>query len=223
MKGGREMANNNDSRVDKFEKRRKTTKSISVLLILGAVLLILLIGIWIFGGGDKEKTTDQTKPSSQEEQNSTDEENESFYEKESTEDTENGKEESSSEDEENTDKEDEKQGEIEKQEIDSSDENVLKAYTADWKPIGTEQEEPHTTNYSDGSQDRIEIKEAVLMVTDIPEQKLVMHWVGNGGDQKVEATVSNEDNSEIYRVYLSWVEGKGWQPTKLEELKTVKY
>ncbi|WP_233881078.1 YrrS family protein [Virgibacillus halodenitrificans] len=218
------MANNNDSRVDKFEKRRKNTKSISILLILGAVLLILLIGIWIFGGGDKEKTTDQTQPSSQEEQNSTDEENESFYEKESKEDTETDQEEnSSSENDGNTDKEDEEQEEIEKQEVDSSDENVLKAYTADWKPIGTEQEEPHTTNYSDGSQDRIEIKEAVLMVTDIPEQNLVMHWVGNGGDQKVEATVSNEDNSEIYRVYLSWVEGEGWQPTKLEELKTVKY
>ncbi|MCJ0930782.1 YrrS family protein [Virgibacillus halodenitrificans] len=218
------MANNNDSRVDKFEKRRKNTKSISILLILGAVLLILLIGIWIFGGGDKEKTTDQTQPSSQEEQNSTDEENESFYEKESKEDTETDQEEnSSSENDGNTDKEDEEPEEIEKQEVDSSDENVLKAYTADWKPIGTEQEEPHTTNYSDGSQDRIEIKEAVLMVTDIPEQNLVMHWVGNGGDQKVEATVSNEDNSEIYRVYLSWVEGEGWQPTKLEELKTVKY
>ncbi|WP_121615077.1 YrrS family protein [Virgibacillus halodenitrificans] len=218
------MANNNDSRVDKFEKRRKNTKSISILLILGAVLLILLIGIWIFGGGDKEKTTDQTQPSSQEEQNSADEENESFYEKESKEDTETDQEEnSSSENDRNTDKEDEEQEEIEKQEVDSSDENVLKAYTADWKPIGTEQEEPHTTNYSDGSQDRIEIKEAVLMVTDIPEQNLVMHWVGNGGDQKVEATVSNEDNSEIYRVYLSWVEGEGWQPTKLEELKTVKY
>ncbi|MBD1222880.1 YrrS family protein [Virgibacillus halodenitrificans] len=218
------MANNNDSRVDKFEKRRKNTKSISILLILGAVLLILLIGIWIFGGGDKENTTDQTQPSSQEEQNSTDEENESFYEKESKEDTETDQEEnSSSENDGNTDKEDEEQEEIEKQEVDSSDENVLKAYTADWKPIGTEQEEPHTTNYSDGSQDRIEIKEAVLMVTDIPEQNLVMHWVGNGGDQKVEATVSNEDNSEIYRVYLSWVEGEGWQPTKLEELKTVKY
>ncbi|WHX27586.1 YrrS family protein [Virgibacillus halodenitrificans] len=218
------MANNNDSRVDKFEKRRKNTKSISILLILGAVLLILLIGIWIFGGGDKEKTTDQTQPSSQEEQNSADEENESFYEKESKEDTETDQEEnSSSENDGNTDKEDEEQEEIEKQEVDSSDENVLKAYTADWKPIGTEQEEPHTTNYSDGSQDRIEIKEAVLMVTDIPEQNLVMHWVGNGGDQKVEATVSNEDNSEIYRVYLSWVEGEGWQPTKLEELKTVKY
>ncbi|APC48185.1 hypothetical protein BME96_08350 [Virgibacillus halodenitrificans] len=218
------MANNNDSRVDKFEKRRKNTKSISILLILGAVLLILLIGIWIFGGGDKEKTTDQTQPSSQEEQNSTDEENESFYEKESKEDTETDQEEnSSSENDGNIDKEDEEQEEIEKQEVDSSDENVLKAYTADWKPIGTEQEEPHTTNYSDGSQDRIEIKEAVLMVTDIPEQNLVMHWVGNGGDQKVEATVSNEDNSEIYRVYLSWVEGEGWQPTKLEELKTVKY
>ncbi|MYL56130.1 DUF1510 family protein [Virgibacillus halodenitrificans] len=218
------MANNNDSRVDKFEKRRKNTKSISILLILGAVLLILLIGIWIFGGGDKEKTTDQTQPSSQEEQNSADEENESFYEKESKEDTETDQEEnSSSENDGNTDKEDEEQEEIEKQEVDSSDENVLKAYTADWKPIGTEQEEPHTTNYSDGSQDRIEIKEAVLMVTDIPEQNLVMHWVGNGGDQKVEATVSNEDNGEIYRVYLSWVEGEGWQPTKLEELKTVKY
>ena len=36
---------------------------------------------------------------------------------------------------------------VETEQVEPSNDNVLKAYTADWKPIGTEQEGPHTTNY----------------------------------------------------------------------------
>src|SRR5699024_7769934 len=74
---------------------------------------------------------------------------------------------------------------IEITEIHSSDPNVIEAYTGDWQAIGTDQEGPHTTVYTDGSQDRIEIKQAVLSITELNEGDLVEHWVGNGGDQKV--------------------------------------
>lgn len=56
------------------------------------------------------------------------------------------------------------------------------------------------------------------MVTGIPEDNMIEWWVGNGGDQKVVATVSDREETETYRVYLSWVDNEGWQPTKLETL-----
>src|SRR5690625_942238 len=116
-------------------------------------------------------------------------------------------------------------GEIEDvdvQQVDSIDENVIVAFTGNWPPIGTEQEGTHTTDYKDGSADRIEIKRAVSQVTGIYENEMIEHWVGNDGEQKVVATVSSKTTEEIYRAYLSWVDREGWQVTKVERLKELK-
>ena len=118
----------------------------------------------------------------------------------------------------NDDRED--NAEVETEEIESTDDNVIEAYTGKWQPNGTIQEGPHTTNYDDGSQDRIEIKQAVMSATGLGED-LTEHWIGNGGDQKVIATVANPGNTEIYRVYLSWIDQEGWQVTQIERLKEV--
>src|SRR5699024_3870393 len=118
-------------------------------------------------------------------------------------------------------KEDDEEDEVETEEVEPSDANVSKAYTGNWEPVGTKQSGSHTTNYDDGSQDRIEIKEAMQLANGL--QDMTELGVGNGGDQKVIATVASPDETDIYRVYLSWVDGKGWQPTKVEELKEVSY
>lgn len=209
------------SRIDKFEKRRKTTKSITVLLILGGILIVFLLFMWIFGGNGKP---DENKEASTEVQRDENDSDDTMFEDEENEDTietdESDESDTEDEKEENDDKEDKKKDneeEVETEEVEPSDNNVEKAYTGNWEPVGTTQSGPHTTNYDDGSQDRIEIKEAVQSVTGL--QDMVELWVGNDGDQKVTATVSSPDKSDIYRVYLSWVNEKGWQPTKVEELK----
>ncbi len=105
------------------------------------------------------------------------------------------------------------------EEVESEDPNVLKAYIGNWAPLGTEQVGPHTTTFTNGSRDRIEIKEAVVQVTELDPDDMVEWRVENGGDQKVIATVSDSNESEIYRVYLSWVDEQGWQVTKVETLE----
>lgn len=105
----------------------------------------------------------------------------------------------------------------------SEDENVLEAYLLEWEPIGTIQVEPHVTDYANGSQDRLEIELATSAVTGIEEDKLITWWVGNGGDQKVIATVSEQGKDETYRIYLSWIANEGWKPTRLEKLKENEY
>lgn len=218
------------SRVDKFEKRRKNTKSISIFLIIGAVLVLILLGTWMFGGGDEssEENKDTSNEQAEAEDNGTEDSKEGDNNDQFTrvEDDEDNTQSSDNEKDEQDNIKEEEQAEdnssVETEQVESSDDNVVKAFTGDWKPIGTEQKGTHTTNYNEGSQDRKEIKTAVTQVTGLDKNSMVTHWVGNGGSpEKVEATVSTEDNTQIYRVYLTWVEEKGWKPTKVEQLKSV--
>ena len=46
-----------------------------------------------------------------------------------------------------------------------------------------------------------------------------MWWLErNGGPEKAIGTVAPKDQSTTYRVYLQWVDGKGWKPVKMQEL-----
>src|SRR5699024_12069880 len=86
-------------------------------------------------------------------------------------------------------------------------------------PAETPQEGADTTNYPDGAQDRKEVKEDVSKVTKVAEDKMVEWRLENGGDQKVIATIADNNETELYRVYLSWIDNEGWQVNKFEELK----
>lgn len=215
-----------NSRLDKYEKRRKNTKFITYFAMAAAVLALFLIGTWIFGGGDEEKTADSQTQNTNEDDgyfleieeddetddesvvNNNDEENSDGNSEENTTDSEQA----------NNEDEDEETSEIDMEETNPSDDNVKEAFTGNWPPSGTEQTGPHTTVYSNGSQDRIEIKQAVSDATGIASDDLIEWWVENGGDQKVIATVSDKAETETFRVYLSWIDNEGWQPTKIETL-----
>lgn len=108
--------------------------------------------------------------------------------------------------------------EAEAKEVPSTDDNVAKAYTGDWEPIGTTQTGEHVTNFNDGSADRKEIKQAVAAATGISADNLIEWWIGNAGDQQVTATVSDTQKEKIARVQLDWIDGEGWQVTLVEEL-----
>ena len=126
-------------------------------------------------------------------------------------DEDSAKEESKEESDEDTDTE----------EVPSTDDNVSTAYTGDWEPIGTTQTGEHVTDYSDGSADRNEIKQAIAAVTGISADSMIEWWIGNAGDQQVTATVSDTQKETIARVQLNWVDGEGWQVTLVEELNEI--
>lgn len=204
------------SRLNKFEKRRKNTKLISIFLIAGALLIIILLGMWLFGGGDDE-TEEQTG-------NNENESSDFLITEEDEEDAEgNNPEQEESEndlasDEEAENEENNADEEIETETAEPSDDNVAEAYTGDWSPVGTEQEGPHTTTFDEGSQDRIEMRRAITQATGLTGDDMIEWWIENGGDQKVIATVSDTAETEVFRVFLSWVDNEGWQPTKVEIL-----
>ena len=193
----------NHSRLNKYEKRRKNTKTISILFIIGSILLVFLIGLLIFGGEDsaeknpENKTTELTIQESE----PADEE----------------KEEDMSDSEE-TDEEDE-DAETVKKNAKPSDDNVIEAYTADWNPVGTEQEGEHTTQFKKDSTDWNEMEYAASVATEINENDMVTWWIEGAGEQQAIATVSDSKESQSYRVFLTWVDNEGWKPTKVEVLK----
>lgn len=213
------------SRVNKFEKRRKNTKLMSMLIIAGGFLIIVLIGLWIFGPDDEPTDSDTITSPDIEEQDSKEEDAE-----EEQQETEEGSFEDDNSNETNSNdvdtdetetNEDTNQSEIVTQPTDpiGEDENVVEAFTANWQPVGTEQVGPHTTNFEDGSQDRIEMTKALSLASGIAEDNMITWWVQRGGDQKVIGTVSDRAETVTYRVYISWIDNQGWQPTLVEVLQ----
>ncbi|SDN00377.1 YrrS family protein [Sediminibacillus halophilus] len=213
------------SRVNRFEKRRKGTKAITFLLIAGGILILVLIGFFLFGGGDEDNATNNNENqevSPEKEQDSAAEVGEDDKnENEDTADGANQPDSETSEEEETEPNENDTGQEAEKETVDSSgDSNVKEAYTADWKPVGTKQQGTHQTTFEEGTQDWEEMMEAIELATDLPSSNRVVWWVERGSaDQQVIATVSDSDETETYRTYLTWVENEGWKPTKVEVLK----
>lgn len=216
---------NNKTRINKFEKRRKNTKMMSILIVIGSVLLVVLLALWLFGGKDKDKNPAETNGNAPNNEDNIGEDNQLEITENDNDLTENNTNSTNDQvgelddnnSEENIDSSDnEEEQDVETKEEEPSDGNVSKAYTGNWQPIGTEQTGPHTTNYDKGTTDRNEMEQAVRMATGLDD--MITWWLANGGDQKVIATVSDPNENEIYRVYLSWIDDEGWQPTKIEEL-----
>jgi len=236
------MSDRNKSRLDKFEKRRKNTKLMSYLLIAAGILIVVLIGTFVFSDSEASKEREQASTGIKNEQPAQEEkakaERDSIEkkkeieakEKAEKEETEKQKaeEEKQKQEQEQKDKDkdkdkdededEDKDKDVKTKRVKSSDDNVAEAYTGNWKPVGTEQSGSHTTNYDEGSQDRNEMEKAIQSATGI--SSMTTWWIERGGEQKVVATVSNKsDQSEVYRVHLKWVNDKGWKPSKVELLK----
>lgn len=222
VKGVVRMNNENESnsRLRKNEKRRKNSKFITFLGLIAVVLVLFLIGTWVFGGGDDKASENEE----------VDNDRENFLEvDDEEEETSNSEDEANNENEENSEdpvedesdsaENNENEEDVIVQETEGSDDNVKEAYMGNWAASGTVQTGPHTTVYEGGSQDRIEMKEAASIATGIPAGNLIEWWVENGGDeQKVIATVSDREETETFRVFLSWIDDEGWKATKIETL-----
>ncbi|QHE53073.1 YrrS family protein [Pontibacillus sp. HMF3514] len=215
-----------NSRYDRYEKRRKNTKLMTVLGIAGGLLAIILLAIIIlpFGDNNAQQPADGEQPpvsengddsaADQGEQDSTSNDDRA---------SENSDEESSESNNE-TDKEaSDKSDDAESDETttqESDDENVIEIIQKDWDPVGTKQEGNHVATYDMDSQDWAEMEKAVRLGADLQEGNSIIWHIGNGGSpQKAIGTITNKAQTETYRVYIQWVEDKGWKPTKVEVLK----
>jgi len=199
---------NSNSRANRHLKKQKQKKRIVFLIGLGALFCVFLI-TWITVGNNESKE----EPQKSEAELATGQQEEDNH---SNEDTSVNNETSQLEDEENSD---DQKPDSDIREVESDENDVEKAYEGEWEPVETEQSGEHVTNYDDGSDDRKEIKQAVTEATGIDSDNIIEHWIGNNGEQKVEATVSDTGNKTSYRVYLSWINEEGWQVDRVDKLK----
>lgn len=93
-----------------------------------------------------------------------------------------------------------------------------------WQPIGTTQTGEHTSLYDGKSVDWEEKKKALAYATGLPYDSMIFWKIKNGGGpQKSVGIVSSKDSEEKYRVYLEWIDGKGWKPVKMDVLTTLDF
>ncbi|WP_112181428.1 MULTISPECIES: YrrS family protein [Paraliobacillus] len=205
------------SRLNRFEKRRKNTKWLSYLALLGVALIICFIAILVFSGGEDDDALEDTAAKSElNEDNVTSEAD--------TQDTEQDQEdvnETTDTDElaeEQLELETDGTEEVNLEVVESEDENVIEAYTGNWNPIPTNQEEPHEIVWEKTSEDWEEMMRAASLATGLSTENMIYLWVAGNGEQQVITTFSNSEESEHYRVFIAWIENQGWKPTQVEIL-----
>lgn len=198
-------------------KRHKKSKRSNLIMNLSIGLIVLTVVIilfeLLFGGSANDNDPNQLGQNSGSD-------NSSFVIPPKDESSEDESAESEEESEESSSEEpEESEDEAEINEVPSDDPNVIRAYVGDWEPIGTEQSEPHVTQYDETSVDWAEMKEASSEVTGVSLANMIITWIGNNGEQRVTVTFTDSESGQVYKVYLSWVTEKGWQVTRYEELR----
>lgn len=205
--------NNQKPTRQELHGNHKRNNLLIVLGIIASAFLGLVLLYNIFYGNDEEPSVAAD--------NQTNSQNMIITESDDSSKKSSSAEKSSEKKEDSADEESDEDTEAETEEVPSTDDNVTKAYTGDWEPIGTSQTGEHVTDFSDGSSDRNEINQAVAAATGISSDNMIEWWIGNAGDQQVTATVSDTQKETIARVQLKWVDGEGWQVTLVEELNEI--
>ena len=213
----KETNNENSTRYQQRSKRKKTNLILNGLIIV-VILLIGFVSYSIFHSND-ENSADKKQDSNK---NIGQETNDEEAINPTT-----GSDETATEEDETTEGEDsateEEEDESENGEVvreGGSDSNVVKTIeNPSWQPVGTTQTGEHVATSS--GVDWNEQVNALSYATGLDSSNMTVQFLGNNNNdpQKSIGTVSSKDKSKIYRVYIEWVNGSGWKPTKVEELK----
>lgn len=111
-----------------------------------------------------------------------------------------------------------------KEDINESEEAVVLG-EGKWKPIGTTQEEPHVSSFDKDSIDWQEKTKALIYATQLPEGKIIIWRLENGGtaDTAIGTVSIYQDRHTPFQVHLKWVEKEGWMPIKVTKLDNNPY
>ncbi|MFE7062990.1 YrrS family protein [Sutcliffiella sp. NPDC057660] len=218
------------SRYGRTTKRKKSNLVLNVLIGL-VFIFIIFLGTQLFFG----KSDDKQVSTNEQELNETAGKNDDIAAEENEESAPEEEEESDSktadeekpadeeESEENTDENTENEDSETQVSENSDDPNVIKTMTnPGWAPVGTSQSEPHTSAYEEGHVDWDEKLKAVSAATGLASGDYTLYFLGNGGSEHHSvASIKNKASGENFKIYLEWVTGKGWKPTKVEQVKSL--
>lgn len=208
---------NEGSRSGKLAKRRKTNLVLNSLIAI-VLLLIIFVSVNIFFGDVESKGTNEdiaaeSKTEETADDNSNDNVNTENSETEEDDD-------SKAEEDKDAENKDEEESEPVVTEGGSSPDVKKTIENPDWEPVGTTQSGEHVAVYDEDAVDWQEMVKAISYATGIDENNMTVWFLGNnGGPNSAAGTVSEKGGSVKYRVAIEWVDGQGWKPVKVEELK----
>ncbi|KON86955.1 primase [Sporosarcina globispora] len=221
--------NSRESRFGKREKRKKTNIILNSLIALVIILIIFVSAKIFFGGNnDQAQTADEQTASennskqnekNKENQNKDAEEDKGNVEKDAEEDEKEAEENEAEENEAEEDSEEEKEQVV--TEGGSAPDVEKTIENSAWKPVGTSQSGEHTAVYDQNHVDWQEMLSAISYATGVDQGNMTVWFLGNNGPNSSVGTISTKDQSEKYRVYIDWVEGEGWKPSKVEVLNAI--
>ncbi|WP_281242967.1 YrrS family protein [Thalassobacillus cyri] len=90
--------------------------------------------------------------------------------------------------------------------------------TKNWSVVPTQQENHTIITFEKGTLDWEEMTTAVAKGTGLANSDMILWWAEGQGTDRAIATVTNKAQTENYRVYVSWVDGAGYKPVKVEVL-----
>ncbi|MCC2928321.1 MULTISPECIES: YrrS family protein [Bacillus] len=234
---------NNQSRYENRDKRRKANLVLNILIAIVSILIVVVAAnLFINSPSSKDVSKDsetaqkQESPASGKTEKKSDEDikdskkdtsdkSEKDSEKSSDSDSDSKKDDSSKSDDSDSDSDSSSDSDDPLKDAKvtegGSSSDVEKTYeNPDWKAVGTEQKGEHAATYDSSSQDWAEMLKAISYATGVSTDNMTVLWLGNNGSpQDAKGKILDKTSGEKYQVTITWVDGKGWKPTKVEKLK----
>ena len=214
---------NNFSRLNRKKGPNRTNTIMNILIAIVVVLIIITASVIFLGGNSENKADEKKSPATEESKGNAAEDNEDGSKVVDSEDEDPPTEKDEPIEENDDDSDADESGVITYK---SPDDKVVAEIIIDtgWEPVGTKQTGEHVSLYDGKSDDWHEKIEAISYATGLSKDDMTIWKIKNGGNpQKSVGIVSSKDGTDKYRVYLDWVDGKGWQPVKMDILATLDF
>ncbi|MBY4604763.1 MULTISPECIES: YrrS family protein [Bacillus] len=231
---------NNQSRYENRDKRRKANLVLNILIAIVSILIVVVAAnLFINSPSSKDVSKDsetaqkQESPASGKTEKKSDEDikdskkdtsdSEKDSEKSSDSESDSKKDDSSKSDDSDSDSNSDSDDPLKDAKVTEggSSSDVEKTYeNPDWKAVGTEQTGEHAATYDSSSQDWAEMLKAISYATGVSTDHMTVLWLGNNGSpQDAKGKILDKTTGDKYQVTITWVDEKGWKPTKVEKLK----
>ncbi len=212
-----------NSRSQYRSKRKKTNRILNSLIII-VLLLIAVVAYSIFSSGNNKTASKKSEPKTAKVDSA---QTKNTNQKEKSSDSKNLDETSATQDSNTANSTADLNGADNSNAVvtqGGSSPNVNQTIeNPDWKPVGTSQTGQHSTVYDSNSADWQEMLKAISYATGLDQSNMTVWFLGRDrstADGSV-GTVSSKDKQQKYRVYIQWVDGQGWKPTKVEKLSQI--
>lgn len=217
------MEDNRVSRYEKQDKRRKANFVLNILIGIVAILIVMVATQLLTNSPSNNNEQANSNPENETNAPASDEKNQPG-EKDTDEGTSDQDDQPENDNGEDTSDDPNSDDPFEGAEITeggSSSDVEQTIVNPGWKAVGTEQTGEHVATYDDSSQDWAEMLKAISYATGVTEDQMTVIWLGNnGGPQDAKGTILDKESGEKYKVEITWEDGNGWKPTKVEKLKS---